>query len=399
MRFACLLLAASVTLTTTIDGRVIHAQTPAPAPLPAKPNPNAEPETILLWSDGAPGALGTEDADRPTLTIYRARQPSGASVIVAPGGGYSALASNHEGRQVANLLNAAGVTAFVLKYRLGPKYHHPIELGDAQRAIRLVRARAQEFGVAPDRIGIMGFSAGGHLAATAGTHFDAGKTEATDPIDRAGCRPDFLILAYPVVSFDPAIAHSGSVRNLLGENPDPKLVEDLSNDLRVTSAHAADVSLSHQRRHRSRRREQRPFLSGVAPGQGAGRAPHLREWPPWRRTRAGRSVAFRLACALDELASREGAHQVGRPGLRARSPIWSDHFAVRRPAEAGAVLQLEILPHSRTAVPAGSCPGLSGGPRPLQPDKPGQGARGRRRGMPAARSGLRNRAVAPKLPL
>ena len=189
---------------------------------------------MLLWPEGAPGALGKEDADRPTLTLYRARQPSGAAVIVAPGGGYGALASNHEGRQVANLLNAAGVTAFVLKYRLGPKYHHPIELGDAQRAIRLVRARAQEFGVASDRIGIMGFSAGGHLAATAGTHFDAGKAAATDVIDRASCRPDFLILAYPVISFDPAIAHSGSVRNLLGDNPDPKLIEDLSNDLRVT---------------------------------------------------------------------------------------------------------------------------------------------------------------------
>ena len=97
-----------------------------------------------------------------------------------------------------------------------------------------MRARAAEFGIAPDRIGLMGFSAGGHLAATAGTHFDAGKADAADPIERAGSRPDFLILAYPVVSFDPAITHSGSVRNLLGENPDPKLIEDLSNDLRVT---------------------------------------------------------------------------------------------------------------------------------------------------------------------
>jgi acetyl esterase/lipase len=155
-------------------------------------------------------------------------------MIVAPGGGYGALASNHEGRQVANLLNAAGVTAFVLKYRLGPRYRHPIELGDAQRAIRLVRARSQEFGLAPDRIGIMGFSAGGHLASTAATHFDGGRADASDTIDRASSRPDFLVLAYPVVSFDPAIAHAGSVRNLLGDNPDPKLVEDLSNDLRVT---------------------------------------------------------------------------------------------------------------------------------------------------------------------
>lgn len=234
MRCWFVLVAATVTLTGATSAGRLQAQAAAPVTAQAKPNPNAEPETILLWPDGAPGALGKEDGDRPTLTIYRARQPSGASVIVAPGGGYGALASNHEGRQVANLLNAAGVTAFVLKYRLGPRYHHPIELGDAQRAIRFVRARAQEFGLASDRIGMMGFSAGGHLTATAGTHFDAGKADASDPIDRVSCRPDFLILAYPVISFDPAIAHGGSVRNLLGEHPDPKLIEDLSNDLRVT---------------------------------------------------------------------------------------------------------------------------------------------------------------------
>jgi acetyl esterase/lipase len=234
MRCSFVLVAATVTLAGAAGAGPLHAQAAAPVTAQAKPNPNAEPETILLWPEGAPGALGQDDGDRPTLTIYRARQPSGASVVVAPGGGYGALASNHEGRQVANLLNAAGVTAFVLKYRLGPRYHHPIELGDAQRAIRLVRARAQEFGLASDRIGMMGFSAGGHLTATAGTHFDAGKADASDSIDRVSCRPDFLILAYPVISFDPAIAHGGSVRNLLGENPDPKLIEDLSNDLRVT---------------------------------------------------------------------------------------------------------------------------------------------------------------------
>lgn len=234
MRCSIVFVAATITLAGATGAGRLHAQAAAPVTAQAKPNPNAEPETILLWPDGAPGALGQEDGDRPTLTIYRARQPSGASVVVAPGGGYGALASNHEGRQVANLLNAAGVTAFVLKYRLGPRYRHPIELGDAQRAIRLVRARAQEFGLAADRIGMMGFSAGGHLTATAGTHFDAGTADASDPIDRVSCRPDFLILAYPVISFDPAIAHGGSVRNLLGENPDSKLIEDLSNDLRVT---------------------------------------------------------------------------------------------------------------------------------------------------------------------
>ena len=206
-----------------------------PPPRAAAPAP-ASPQEMLLWENGAPGALGQADTDKPTITVYRApRGSSGTAVIVAPGGGYGALAIEHEGRQEAYWFNAMGITAFVLKYRLGPRYHHPIELGDAQRAIRTVRARATEFNVIPDRIGMMGFSAGGHLTATAGTHFDAGKAEATDPIDRVSSRPDFLILGYPVISFDPAVAHAGSVKNLLGDNPDPKLIEDLSNDLRVTA--------------------------------------------------------------------------------------------------------------------------------------------------------------------
>jgi acetyl esterase/lipase len=144
------------------------------------------------------------------------------------------LADNHEGRQVANWLNSLGIAAFVLKYRLGPRYHHPIELGDAQRAIRLVRAQATQFGVAPDRIGIMGFSAGGHLASTAGTHFDAGDSGASDPIEHVSSRPDFLVLGYPVISFTTLYTHQGSLKNLLGEHPDAKLVENLSNELQVT---------------------------------------------------------------------------------------------------------------------------------------------------------------------
>jgi acetyl esterase/lipase len=206
-----------------------------PAAQTTKPRP-ADPQTIPLWPEGAPAAQGDTDADKPTLTVYyaNARQPDLTGVIVAPGGSYTNLAMNHEGRQVANLLNAAGITAFVLKYRLGPRYRHPVEIGDAQRAIRLVRARAWEFGVAPDRIGMLGFSAGGHLTATAGTRFDAGRPDAPDPIDRVSSRPDFLVLGYPVISFDPAIAHAGSIRNLLGEKPDPKLLEDLSADRQVT---------------------------------------------------------------------------------------------------------------------------------------------------------------------
>ena len=197
---------------------------------------NAQAE-MPLWPNGAPGALGTADTDRPTLTVFRAAsQPNGnTAVIVAPGGGYTNLAIDKEGRQVASWFNAMGVTAFVLKYRLGPRYHHPVELGDAQRAIRLVRSRAAEFGIAPDRLGMMGFSAGGHLTATAGTRFDRGNPDSSDPVDRASSRPDFLILAYPVISFDPAIAHAGSVRSLLGENPDPKLIQELSAELHVTA--------------------------------------------------------------------------------------------------------------------------------------------------------------------
>ncbi len=194
------------------------------------------PQRLPLWEGGAPGALGQADSDTPALTVYRATHHAvGTGIIVAPGGGYRALSMNMEGREVASLFNAIGVTAFVLEYRLGPRYHHPTQLGDAQRAIRTVRSRAAEFGIAPDRIGMMGFSAGGHLTATAGTHFDEGKPDAADPIERVGSRPDFLILAYPVISFDPAIAHAGSVRSLLGDTPDPKLLELLSNDLQVTA--------------------------------------------------------------------------------------------------------------------------------------------------------------------
>ncbi len=203
------------------------------AALLAQPQP---PAPILLWPSGAPGALGEEDADKPTITPYpvTGERATGTAVIVCPGGGYLHLSMEKEGSDVAHWWNSLGVTAFVLKYRLGPRYHHPIELGDAQRAIRTVRARAAEFGVRADRIGMMGFSAGGHLTASAGTHFDAGKPDAADAIDRAGSRPDFLVLGYAVISFT-QYAHKGSLTALLGNNPDPKLVENLSNELQVTA--------------------------------------------------------------------------------------------------------------------------------------------------------------------
>jgi acetyl esterase/lipase len=196
-----------------------------------------DPTTILLWPGGAPGALGNDDTDQPSLSIFLPvkNQANGTGMIVCPGGGYGALASNHEGRQVANWLNSLGIAAFVLKYRLGPRYHHPIELGDAQRAIRLVRAHASDYGIAPDRLGVIGFSAGGHLAATMGTHFDNGNATDSDPIQRAGSRPDFLVLGYPVISFTTPFTHQGSLHNLLGDSPDPKLAQSLSAELQVTA--------------------------------------------------------------------------------------------------------------------------------------------------------------------
>ena len=197
-----------------------------------------DPQTIPLWATKAPGALGEANEDVPTLTIYMPPNTTGpmTAVVIAPGGGYVNLAMNLEGRMPANYLNTVGVAAFVLKYRLGPKYRHPIELGDAQRAIRTVRARATEWHVAPDRIGIMGFSAGGHLASTASTHFDAGNAAADDPIDRVSSRPDFAILGYPVISFTEPWTHQGSKTALLGAAPDPALARSLSNETQVTPA-------------------------------------------------------------------------------------------------------------------------------------------------------------------
>lgn len=211
----------------------------AAAPWPTSIDPTTDTRNFLLWESGAPGALGTTDDDKPTLTLFPVRAgPAGpvptTAVIIAPGGSYGRLSANHEGRQAANWFNSLGVTAFVLRYRLGPRYHHPIEMGDAQRAIRFVRAHAEEFGIRADRVGFMGFSAGGHLASTVATHFDAGKASAPDPIDRMGSRPDFVVLAYPVITMTADYGHKLSATNLLGEHPDPKLAREMSTELQVT---------------------------------------------------------------------------------------------------------------------------------------------------------------------
>jgi acetyl esterase/lipase len=195
------------------------------------------PSTELLWPKGAPGAAGTEDRDKPALTIYLppSDRATGTAVVVCPGGGYGGLASGHEGKAPAEWLNKHGIAAFVLRYRHAPHYRHPIPLQDAQRALRLVRSRAKEWHLDPHRIGIWGFSAGGHLASTAATHFDAGRPDSEDPIERVGCRPDFAILCYPVITLEPPYAHMGSRHNLLGKDPEAKLLESLCNEKQVTA--------------------------------------------------------------------------------------------------------------------------------------------------------------------
>lgn len=193
-----------------------------------------------LWADGAPGARGSEDGDKPELTMYLPprEKATGAAVVICPGGGYGHLAMDHEGHQIAQWLNKFGVAGFILKYRhrnSGSGYGHPAPLQDAQRAVRTVRARAKEWNVNPERIGILGFSAGGHLASSAGTHFQNRYNDVKDSIDKVSCRPDFMILIYPVISFTESFTHKGSRKNLLGNDPERELVENLSNERQITA--------------------------------------------------------------------------------------------------------------------------------------------------------------------
>lgn len=196
----------------------INAQTPMP-----------------LWADGAPNAIGKEPIDIPTITPYLAPKETatGAAVVVLPGGGYTKLSDVKEGSDIAKWLNTLGISAFVVKYRLGPRYNQPNQLLDAARAMRTVRSKAKEWGVDANRIAILGFSAGGHLASTLGTHFDAGKPDAKEEIDRVSSRPDAMILLYPVITMG-EFTHAGSKKYLLGENPTPELIKLYSNELQVT---------------------------------------------------------------------------------------------------------------------------------------------------------------------
>lgn len=223
MRPLALLLGVAVSI------MAIHAQTPNSVPAPATA------PGMPLWAGPAPGAHGNKPEDIPTLTAYLpdVANRNGASVLILPGGGYWVLA-DHEGTGYAGWFVAHGVTVYVLKYRLGSAdYHHPVMLEDAARALRTVRAFAKRDGLDPHRVAIIGSSAGGHLAATLLTHFDGGSPNASDPIERESSRPDLGILCYPVITMG-QYTHAGSRENLLGKNPSPALVEDMSAEKRVT---------------------------------------------------------------------------------------------------------------------------------------------------------------------
>jgi acetyl esterase/lipase len=218
----------------------------AAAAASAQPPASPAPQVVPIWPEGVPGAVAsptpeTTDAGIvanvhvPTLTVYPApdEKATGTAVVVCPGGGYTRLAVDKEGVAVARWLNGLGVTAFVLRYRL-KEYGHPAPLRDVLRALRLVRSDAAKWKVDPARIGVLGFSAGGHLASSAATLFDAPEGRTGAPLDAVSARPDFAVLVYPVISLKPPYYHSGSRVSLLGENPSAELVDHMSTDLQVT---------------------------------------------------------------------------------------------------------------------------------------------------------------------
>jgi acetyl esterase/lipase len=185
-----------------------------------------------LWPGTAPHADAARGGTNAFITVFRPTDPNGAIVVICPGGGYGGLAKEPEGDGIARWLNRHNITGVVLEYRM-PTGNHAVPLLDAQRALRWTRSQAKDWGCDPERIGIIGFSAGGHLASTAATHFDHGNSQAADPVERFGCRPNFTILIYPVITMG-AWTHNGSKQNLLGPNPSPEIVKLFSNELQVT---------------------------------------------------------------------------------------------------------------------------------------------------------------------
>jgi acetyl esterase/lipase len=206
------------------------------------------PQSVFLWPNGAPGAMGNAETDKPRLYLFLPkRRSTSAAILVIPGGGYQHVAIGHEGFQIADWLNQQGMAAFVLDYRVSP-YRYPIEINDGRRAMRLIRAHAAEYGIDPNRLGVWGSSAGGHLASSLGTHCESVAAKITtasldttaaaaadqDPIDRLSCKPEFMVLAYPVIEMERPFAHSGSRKNLFGPTPDPAILHEYSNQYAVT---------------------------------------------------------------------------------------------------------------------------------------------------------------------
>ena len=242
-----------------------HCITPAPAPLRPIPRPPirsltlfvafvvwsavglaGEPLRLSLWPDGAPLGDGKSEKVEVPLTVHLPEPAvaTGTAIVICPGGGYGGRVVEGEGHGIARWLNAHGIAGVVLEYRLpAGNYHRPMLV--AQRALRVVRSPAEEWKLNPGRIGIMGFSAGGHLASTAGTHFDAGNAASADLVERLSCRPDFMVLVYPVITMG-ALTHGGSRNNLLGPSPSAELVELLSNEKQVT-AKTPPAFLTHAR--------------------------------------------------------------------------------------------------------------------------------------------------------
>ena len=200
------------------------------------------PEVLPLWSAEAPVGNGQTEKTAAKITIHHPEKPNGTAMVICPGGGYGGLVSGPEGHGIAQWLGTHGITGVVLEYRL-PAGRPQVPLLDAQRAIRVTRANAGAWNLNPSRIGIIGFSAGGHLASTAGTHFDAGDPKSGDPVARLSCRPDFMILVYPVITMG-AKTHGGSKNNLLGPNPPADLVDLYSNEKQVTD-HTPPAFLAH----------------------------------------------------------------------------------------------------------------------------------------------------------
>ncbi len=224
---------AAVPINPAVPEKAVAPESPSPQ---EPKNETIPTSTIIpLYPEKVPGKLNSDKKEWPTLTLYLLPKEKGIrpAVVICPGGGYGGLAMDHEGHQIGKWLNSIGVSGIILQYRHAPEYRHPIPMQDALRAMRTVRARATEWYIDPERIGIMGFSAGGHLASTVGTHFDYGVPTADDPIEKTSSRPNFMILCYPVITFNSDYTHMGSRINLIGDEPEPSMIGYYSNETQI----------------------------------------------------------------------------------------------------------------------------------------------------------------------